>query len=462
MLNVATKRLLKNDNTINSNFISIIKKQKSFSCPASSNNSEFQRENSKLSASVLKEILRFNTETPLEESVTPPSSWYLKKDFFELECEKIFKRNWIGVSGDHKLKQSGSFITGEVVNQPYVIVNAAANEAEQTEKAQILKAYYNVCMHHAAQVASGSGTCSEFVCPYHGWTYNLNGSLTKSTSMKGIKNFRPKNYGLKPINLERLGNILFLNFDQNNNSNSLGIDSGSSAAASSDPTENDHKTSSNNTKTNTNSTAAKSFQDIINPFTNQLQEFDFDPTFSDLKFVKRKEYKINCNWKVFIDNFCDGGYHVPFAHKNLSRSLNLSTYKINVYDKVSIQTTLSNDDSKSDSRVGHGAVYAYVYPNIMFNRYGPWLDINVVTPLSETESMISIEWYVRKELSTDADFINECLKSSKLVQEEDVFLCETVMKGLKSDAYDFGRYVPSKELPAHHFHKLLVQDLLKE
>jgi choline monooxygenase len=95
----------------------------------------------------------------------------------------------------------------------------------------------------------------------------------------------------------------------------------------------------------------------------------------------------------------------------------------------------------------------------MFNRYGPWLDINVVYPISPTECIIKFEWFIKKELISNDEFINKCLESSELVQIEDIILCENVMKGVLSDAYDKGRYVPSKETPLYQFHLDLLNDL---
>jgi len=357
------------------------------------------------------EIKKFYNSTPIEEAMTPPSSWYLNKEFYDYEMEKVFKNNWLGMCSDTQLKKPGDFISGELINQPYIIVK---NEQNQ------INAFYNVCSHHASTIAEGTGHCKELVCPYHGWTYNLNGSLTKCTSMKGIKNFRNKDNNLKSININNIGNILFLNFNKNNEV---------------DP--------------NTN------FQLLTLPFINSLKKNGFKENFSDLTFVSRKEYPIKCNWKVFIDNYCDGGYHVPFAHKQLSDNLDLSSYAMEIHKKCSLQVV----NGKNDKRIGKGAVYCYMYPNIMFNRYGPWLDINVVIPVSETESIVVIEWFVENEFANDSNFLNESFEKSELVQKEDVWLCENVMKGIKSDAYDKGRYVPSKEGPAYQFHQDLLGDL---
>ena len=360
---------------------------------------------------IFQEINKFQN-IPIEEAQTPPSSWYLSKEFYEFEMEKVFKNNWLGICSNHQLQKPGDYISGELISQPYVIVKNDNNA---------INAFYNVCSHHASTIKEGIGNCKELVCPYHGWTYNLNGSLTKCTNMKGIKNFKLKENGLKTISLDNIGNILFMNFNKLNQESS------------------------------------SSFIEFIHPFISALKANNFTPDFSDLTFVRSKSYPIKCNWKVFIDNYCDGGYHVPIAHKDLSSNLDMSSYKIEIHKKSSLQ--IVKGDSSNNARIGNSAVYCYLYPNIMFNRYGPWLDINVVVPINENECVVMIEWFINKELINDKKYIEESLAKSELVQAEDVWLCENVMKGIKSDAYDKGRYVPSKEGPAYQFHNDLLADL---
>jgi phenylpropionate dioxygenase-like ring-hydroxylating dioxygenase large terminal subunit len=280
--------------------------------------------------------------------------------------------------------------------------------------------------------------------------------------MKGIKNFKNKENNLKEIEVSNIGNILFLNFGHNNKLNNIVNKSNNDnndylSVRVNENNLNNENENDNNINNINNENNDNTFSSLISPFIRTLKENNFDPSFSDLEFVQRKEYPIKSNWKVFIDNFCDGGYHVPFAHKDLNSNLDLSTYRSEIYKKSSLQIVKGNESN----RIGNSAVYCYLYPNILFNRYGPWLDINVVIPISESECLVIIEWFVDRKLLNEKIFIEESLKKSELVQLEDVELCENVMKGIKSDAYDRGRYVPSKEGPAYQFHLDLLNDLSK-
>jgi choline monooxygenase len=126
-----------------------------------------------------------------------------------------------------------------------------------------------------------------------------------------------------------------------------------------------------------------------------------DRKYSKLKFIKNKSYSIQCNWKVFIDNYLDGGYHVPIAHPDLASNLDMNTYKKEIYLNYFMQSCQSKSDlnENEESAILDGksqinadidnvklkslesnrynddnkaALYVYHYPNLMINRYGSW------------------------------------------------------------------------------------------
>ncbi|KAH7427044.1 hypothetical protein KP509_10G027900, partial [Ceratopteris richardii] len=160
---------------------------------------------------------------------------------------------------------------------------------------------------------------------------------------------------------------------------------------------------------------------------------------------------------VFCDNYLDGGYHVPFAHKDLADGLNLASYSTEIFERVSIQSCTTDAVS---NRLGESALYAFVYPNFMINRYGPWMDTNLVIPLEASKCLVIFNYFLDPSLVGDKKFVEQSLLDSEAVQIEDIFLCEGVQKGLESPAFYKGRYVPTVEMAMHHFHCLLQKDLL--
>ncbi|CAI9298094.1 unnamed protein product [Lactuca saligna] len=360
-------------------------------------------------------IHEFNPHIPIEEALTPPSSWYTSPSFHSLELNQVFFRGWQAVGCTEQIQEANSFFTGRIGNIEYVVCR------DENGK---LRAFHNVCRHHASLLASGSGKGSCFVCPYHGWTYGLNGALLKASRITGIKNFNVKEFGLVPLRVAIWGPFILLDLEKDkfDEHDDVGME------------------------------WLGSTSEILS--TNGVD--------TSLSYLCRREYTIECNWKVFCDNYLDGGYHVPFAHKDLASGLKLDSYSTTVYEKVSIQRC-DGDEVKGEEefdRLGSKSLYAFIYPNFMVNRYGPWMDTNLVLPLGPTRCKVIFDYFLDASLKDDEAFVTESLKDSEQVQMEDVTLCESVQRGLESPAYGSGRYAPMVEKAMHHFHCLLHQDLI--
>jgi choline monooxygenase len=180
-----------------------------------------------------------------------------------------------------------------------------------------------------------------------------------------------------------------------------------------------------------------------------------------LHFVDRRTWTLACNWKVYVDNYLDGGYHIPHMHPSLDAQLDMSSYRTDVFERFSIQT--SGSAGGSHERIGEQAIYAWIYPNFMLNRYGPCLDTNYVMPLGHDRCQVLYEFYF---LETEGEparrFIEQSIEQAGVTQREDIAICESVQIGLGSSSYDRGRYAPRVETGEHHFHCLLASDLRRE
>ncbi|BBN06543.1 choline monooxygenase [Marchantia polymorpha subsp. ruderalis] len=383
-------------------------------------------------SSVEAEISRFDRVIQIEEASTPPSSWYTNLEIFSLELEKVFERRWQAVGFAHQLQKPGDYFTGKVGRVTYVVCK---------DEQGTLRAYHNVCRHHAAAVASGQGCTSSFVCPYHGWIYGLDGRLQKATRIGGMRNFTARESGLSRLSVGTWGPFVLIKSPEQ--------------GAVSEP----------------DSVAVE--KQWLGSAAKTLKGSNID---SSLLHVGKREYTINCNWKVFCDNYLDGGYHIPHAHASLAASLNLKQYNTTLSEKVSIQTCMvaasggdhryvSNGETQISStndrkkRRADNAVFAFVYPNFMINRYGPWMDTNLVLPVSATQCRVVINWFLEPDFPNDEALIKSSIETSDVVQQEDIVLCESVQEGLQSPAYDVGRYAPKVEYAMHHFHVLLHEDL---
>ncbi|KAH6837914.1 choline monooxygenase [Perilla frutescens var. hirtella] len=368
------------------------------------------------SRKVERMVGEFNPKTPVEEAFTPPSSWYTDPNFYDFELNRVFYTGWQVVGYTEQIKEPHDYFTGRLGNIEYVV--------SRDEKG-MLHAFHNVCRHHASLLAAGAGKKSCFVCPYHGWTYGLDGTLVKATRITGIKNFKANEMGLVPLRVAIWGPFVLINFGVKSND-------------------------------------SPNLKGVGNEWLGDAAEImSANGVDTSLKYVCRRTYMLECNWKVFCDNYLDGGYHVPYAHKGLASGLQLDSYSTEMYEKVSIQSCngISRDSGEEFDRLGRKAFYAFVYPNFMINRYGPWMDTNLVLPMGPWKCQVIFDYFLDGSLMGDSDFIGKSLQDSERVQEEDITLCKAVQHGLESPAYNVGRYSPSIEMAMHHFHCLLHQNL---
>ncbi|KAF8067235.1 choline monooxygenase [Scenedesmus sp. PABB004] len=387
----------------------------------------------------------------MEQASTLPASWYTSPAAVALDQRRVFHNSWQLACAVDEVFRPGDFVCGAIAGAPFLVVRGQDG---------VLRAFHNVCRHHAAAVAEGSGNAATFTCPYHAWTYDDRGRLVKATRLKGIQGFKASANGLHPIALDTWGPLVLLH-----------LQGGGGGGASERPP------------------PPGVVESLGAGGDARLRELGFaDPS---LVHVARRTYELSCNWKVFADNYLDGGYHVPVAHADLAAGLDLATYASELHGpRLSIQTCAprGGGDGGGDARlVGAPAAYAYVWPNLMMNRYGPWLDSNLVLPdpggapgrcrvvfdyWCQAHALLAAAGAAEPaggggaaaaaaaaaapgvlEAARRSAFVADSLAASHAVQLEDVGLCEAVQRGLESPAYDTGRYA-APEAPMHHFHRL--------
>ena len=348
----------------------------------------------------------FDPEIPLERAWTPPAAWYLEADFARIERETVFRDNWLAVGRAEQVAEAGDFFSGSVADEPFVVVR---------DQEGALRAFYNVCRHHATCVAKGAGKTDALVCPYHGWTYDLDGRLRKAKLAGPIKDFNRDDFNLVPMQVEQWCGIVFV--------------------CPGDPPEPPSRQ--------------------LSALEARLTEMGRGP----LTFVARERYELECNWKVFADNYLDGGYHVSTIHPWLDAELNMESYRSEAFDRFSIQSS-GGQPAQGVDRMGDGALYAFVYPNLFINRYGPIMDLNLLYPLGPERCLVLFDYFFEETEGPQAEaFIAESRRRSAAIQMEDMEVCQRVQRGLRSASYDRGRYAPRWERVMHHFHGLLANDL---
>src|SRR5579864_685903 len=225
----------------------------------------------------IEEILAsYNDKTPLSEASTIPAPWYVDPRIADLEVQTVFTNSWQVIGRADQVGHPGQFVTSSVAGEPIVAVRG--NDGQ-------LRAFYNVCRHHAAKVVTEPcGSASILHCPYHGWNYGLDGSLKGMPEFDGVKNFERQENGLVPVKAEIWEAFVFVNLDPQ----------------------------------------AESLTKFLGNLVGRCAPLEW----GQLHYLASKTYNIACNWKVFVDNYLDGGYHVPHLHKGLNSVLDYKQYTI--------------------------------------------------------------------------------------------------------------------------------------
>ncbi len=366
---------------------------------------------SPVSATLEALVSAFDPSVPIARASTPPASWYTDPAIFELERRTTFSRHWQPVARASALAAVGSYVSGCSAGEPWVVVRAADG----------LRAFSNVCRHKGREVVTGSGCAAELTCGYHAWTYDLDGRLRKAPRMGGIEGFERDAMGLPRLGVDVWGPWVFIHQDPD-----------AAPVASAHP---------------------------------ELDALLAASGWDALTFAGRATWDIACNWKVYVDNYLDGGYHVPHMHPTLDAQLDMASYRTELFGASSVQSCLPSQvrderiDFRATARIGERALYAWLHPAFMINRYGPCLDTNLVIPVGPDRCRVEYEFFFANSDSPEArEFIEQSMDQSAVTQREDIEICESVQRGLGSSRYDRGRYAPRVEHGEHHFHRLLAAD----
>src|ERR1700681_2722039 len=354
----------------------------------------------------------YNPSNTLEKASTIPAPWYRDKRIEELERISVFSGTWQVVGRVDQVRDNGQFFTADVAGETIVVVRG--------EDAQ-LRAFYNVCRHHAAAVVPESHGCAkQFRCPYHGWTYGIDGALKGMVEFDGVCDFERSTNGLVPVHVDTWEDFVFVNLDP---------DAGSLASF------------------------LGSIPDLV--ATLQLTK--------KLCYFDRRIYTLQWNWKVYVDNYLDGGYHVPHAHKGLSSVIEYTKYTIENFERACLQSSPLSSDARSEAGVASTrqgrAFYLWIYPNFMLNAYEGVMDTNLVVPLAVDKCAVIFDYYFADSSAAAEARNRESIAVSERVQDEDMGICDAVQRGLGSRAYLAGRLSVRRAAGEHLFHRLLRADL---
>lgn len=339
-----------------------------------------------------------------------PGWLYTDPRFFELERAKVFRQAWHIMGHVNDAPTPGDYVTLDVIGERVVTVRGSDGE---------LRSFHNVCRHRASRIApEARGHCGHrLVCPYHAWSYGLDGKLNGIPKWQGFEDLDKSRHGLEPVEQEIFQGFIFVRFEK----------------------------------------GLPSIAEMMAPYAEELKHYAFETLVPNGRVTLRPR---KVNWKNVADNYSDG-MHIPVAHPGLTRLLG-SSYRIEAETWVDKMTgeLQSNASENWSERAYQGLlgklehvpahlrrtwVYYKLWPNVAFDIYPDQVDFMQFIPVSPTETLIREIAYVHPATSREvhaARYLN--WRINRQVNAEDTTLIEGVQAGMTSSSYTSGPLSPKE------------------
>ena len=355
----------------------------------------------------------------LERGLTLPAGWYSDPDVYRLEQERIFRRGWQYGGTAASVAEPGSFFTCRAGDIPILVVRGKDGE---------LRGFVNVCRHRGHEVASGCGKRETLQCPYHAWTYDLDGSLRAAPRSDREPGFDRSEWGLLPVRVETWGPLVYVN-----------------------PTDD-----------------GIALADVLGGVPQLLLDRGIDVATLEYR-GRSREWVVEANWKIVVENYLEC-YHCPVAHKSFSRLIDvdpdayaLSTGRWSSSQVGPVTRRVEAGDTNGAPYVPSGPVttsqFHYFWPNWTFNVFpGPaHVRVLVFEPDGPDRTRTYVDGFWQPD--TPDDVVAEITDFGAEVGQEDKGLVESVHRGLRSGMVEQGRLLLGSEHLLQHFQRLVHEAL---
>ncbi len=354
----------------------------------------------------------------LERGYTLPADWYTDPAVMRLERERIFARTWQYVGRAAQVAKPGDFFVSRTGHIPVVVLR---------DEEEVLRGYVNVCRHRGHEVASGEGNRRTLQCPYHAWTYGLDGCLRNAPRADREPDFPWDELSLVAVQVESWGPFVFVNPDLD----------------------------------------GPPLAEVLGELPTIVAESGVE--LAALEFHGRRDWTLAANWKVAIENYLEC-YHCPVAHPGFSAMIDVdvdsyaySTQRYTSSQRAPVRSSALDGTRKRVAYDAHGEVhesqYHLVWPNLTINidpgRTNMSLDAWIPDG-PESMAGFSDQFFAP---DVPADLREEMMAFARQVGEEDDGLVKSVQRGLRSGMVPQGRLLLGSEELIHHFQQLVYRTL---
>jgi Rieske 2Fe-2S family protein len=334
--------------------------------------------------------------------------FYFSPEIFQQEVERIFWREWFCAGREEALPHAGSYQAVEIAGESVIVVRTQEGN---------LAAHYNVCRHRGSRLVAenGSGSLGGTIrCPYHAWTYNLDGSLRTAPYLEEQDGFTKAGFGLHPVGIATWGGFFFLNL-----------------------------------------TPGESAPDLLTHLGGIPERLHRYPL-AQLRSARRLEYEVHANWKVLLENYNEC-YHCGPVHPELCRLVpafkqgggtNLDwdrgiPHREGAWTFTESGTTSRRpfDGLNQDELIRHKG--ELIYPNFMISLSADHVTAYTLFPESPTRTRVACDFLFHpSEIERSSFDPADAVDFWDLVNRQDWRICEGVQRGMRSRVFEYGYYAP--------------------
>jgi choline monooxygenase len=348
-------------------------------------------------------------------SMSLRSEAYTQAKWLDADLEAIFARTWQWVCHVEKLTEPGGYVSATIAGMPVVVVR---------DRDRVLRGFYNVCKHRAHELLSGSGTTNSIVCPYHAWSYGLDGKLRGARRADRMETFDKSEICLEQVQVEEFGGFVYVNLDP----------------------------------------GARPLGELAPDLAAEIERWA--PDVAELTLARRLTYDVRSNWKNVIDNFLEC-YHCHVAHPEFVDLVDMDTYEVKTHGIWSSHFAEAGKHENaaydvSGATVNEHAVW-WLWPNTCLLRYpgrGNFMVFQIL-PAGTDRTLETWDFYLETPEPNEAE-VESIRYIDDVLQQQDISIVESVQRGMKTPAFTQGRivYDPAgsglSEHGVHHFHGLVL------
>ncbi len=354
---------------------------------------------------------RKTIETFTAGAKTLPQRYFVSPEVFAEEQEAIFSTQWVCVGHQSQIAGAGDFVVLEVAGESIVVVR---------DQKGTIRGFYNVCRHRGTQLCEEqSGHSSAIQCPYHAWTYALDGRLIGAPHMDGVQGFNKAEHSLHAINLGLWEGFIFVNLAD----------------------------------------APTPLEEWFAPLAGRFTHWNLP----ELKSAKRIEYDVRTNWKLIFENYSEC-YHCPGVHPMLAKLTPYDSAENDLSEGPFLGGFMPITKGKSLTMSGnacalpvgdikredHARVFYYsIFPNMLLSMHPDYVMVHQLWPKSPERTLILCDWFFHPQAIERADFHpDDAVEFWDMTNRQDWHVCELSQLGIKSRAYHPGPYSPRESIPA--------------